>query len=180
MPEFHASLTAHQRNIPAQATYADHGCPQYGFYWGQLADDIDLSQPELRKLVTSVELLEDTGSLRLVAYDGAVLADIPANEPFWWSAEAPGFDYWEQRAARQQRDLDAALVPPAPYRTPAIELAAPHLNHGQAYDVDVARRALLASQSETDVDRYAYHCGALEVVVEQLLAVIAELTGGQR
>lgn len=83
-------------NTPAFATYADHGSPQAGFWWGTNPADISTDNT---KLVERVELDEAAGLLTFIAFDGSVVAVQPAANPFWFCRECPGFEYWENRKA---------------------------------------------------------------------------------
>lgn len=53
----------------------------------------------------------------------------------------------------------------------------PQLTHEQAWLAGAARAALEASRDDTDPETLAFHCGALEIHVQRLLGIIAELTG---
>ena len=46
----------------------------------------------------------------------------------------------------------------------------------QAFTIGLARQALAASRADHDPERQAYHCGALEYVLQSTLDIISELT----
>ena len=53
-----------------------------------------------------------------------------------------------------------------------------HLDEMQSYLLERAREALAASKADTDPYNYAHHCGALEVALGQMVALVDELAGG--
>lgn len=89
---------------PTYATWAGHGQPQRGFYWGNDPDGIDTTING-RKLIEHIEYTAGPGDqlLKLTAYDSTVTAVTPPGQPFWFSADAPSPEYWAQRAAQQGR-----------------------------------------------------------------------------
>ena len=52
-----------------------------------------------------------------------------------------------------------------------------HLDEMQSYLLGRARQALEASKAETEPYNYAHHCGALEVALGQMVALVDQLTG---
>ena len=57
------------------------------------------------------------------------------------------------------------------------QTAQTQLDEMQRYLLGRAREALAASKAETEPYNYAHHCGALEVALGQMVALVDELTG---
>ena len=51
-----------------------------------------------------------------------------------------------------------------------------NLTTEQLHTIDLARQALAASHADSAPERQAYHCGALEYVLQSVLDIVAELT----